>query len=110
MERLGKVWPERRIDSETKNAYWLALNDLDDAEFVHAITKITAEADWFPRPAEIRRAAGVPSRSERRGALREKYAAFFRSMGFDVPERGSFVIPSNVTRLQAGDRPAPDSA
>ena len=45
--------------------YWLGLQDLELADLQSSVTRSIRESEWFPKPIELRRFAGVMSHSER---------------------------------------------
>lgn len=54
-----------RLDEQTIEVYFMALEDLDDASFERACGRALRELKFFPRPAELRALAGEHTAGER---------------------------------------------
>lgn len=53
MRFFAATWPDRSPTEDTLEAYWLALQHLDDDVFKQAAKRCLRECTFYPKPAEI---------------------------------------------------------
>lgn len=94
MKRLIRVYyreqaPDATTTQEIMAAYWDALDDLTDAEFIRAVAEVIRTKPWFPKPAELREIARPPRDPEHDYRPTNVYQPIDESRYPQLPERAS---------------------